>query len=281
MLRLRGLKLERGTMIHRLFKSAPILLAAPLLTIVLAFGPEALATDPPFAICRNQEYALCAQADCFVYNQVAYCKCDVRHGDSISLQLSYSSPTGDKDVCDVNQQGKRNRYMVSTFSLPTEAEKGGSVAAYTCPGTDDAGSGVPAPVAYGQCDGAICFDSSRGRRFPGFDARLRPREIMCSCPVSTDATPGSSDSLGYQIFGPYHPSAAPGSRCDATACSACSVTNPTANGAAIKVGAPSGSGDFLALRLDGPPLPALNQCLCTCTTTQSGTSCTVGEDTTP
>jgi hypothetical protein len=277
-------KLARGIMIHWMFKAAPILLAAQFLTAGSAFASgadKALAPDPPFAICRDQQYALCAQADCFVFNQVAYCKCDVRRGDSISLQLSYSSPVGDRNVCDVNRQGKRNGYMVSTFSLPSEAMKGGTLAAYTCPGTDDSGSGVPAPVAYGQCDGAMCFKSSRGQRFPGFDGKLRDREIMCSCPVSTEATPGSVDPLGYQIFGPYHPSSAPGSRCDPNACAACSVTNPVANGATIPVGAPSGTGTFLALRLDGPPAPTLNECLCSCSTTQSGTSCTVAEDTTP
>jgi hypothetical protein len=269
-------------MIRGLFKVAAILAAVQLFTVISAFGFDLdAAVDPPFAICRHQRYALCASASCFVYNQVAYCKCDVRVGDSISLQLGYASPTGDKNVCDVNAQGRRNGYMISTFSLPPDAKKGGPAAAYTCPGTDDAGSGVVAPVAYAQCDGGFCFDSSRGQRFPGFDRPLRDREIMCSCPISTDATPGSSDPLGWQIFGPYHPSAPPGSRCDASACAACSVPNPTANGAAIKVGAPSGAGTFLALRLNGPPVPKLNECLCSCTTTSSGTTCTASEDTTP
>jgi hypothetical protein len=274
--------LARGIMIRWVFKAAPILAAVQLLTAVSAFGADALSLDPapPFAICRNQRYALCAAASCFVYNQVAYCKCDVLRGDSISLQLSYSSPMGDRNVCDVNQQGRRNGYMVSTFSLPPDVKKGGPAAVYTCPGTDDAGTGVPAPVAYGQCDGAMCFTSSRGTRFPGFAARLSNREIMCSCPVSTGATPGSSDPLGYQIFGPYHPKAPAGSRCDASACEACSVANPTANGASLKVGAPTGSGSFLTLRLDGS-VPDLNECLCTCTTTSNVTTCTVGQDNTP
>ena len=269
-------------MIRWIFKAAPILVAIQLIGIAAAFGAEPLPLDdptPPFAICRNQRYALCAEASCFVYDGVAYCKCDVKNGDSISLQLSYSSPTGDRNVCDVNQQGRRNGYMVSTFSVPPDAKKGGPVAAYTCPGTDDAGSGVVAPVAYGQCDGGLCFQSSRGTRFPGFDARLRNREIMCSCPVSTEATAGSTDALGYQIFGAYHPSAPLGSRCDASACSACAVSNPTANGAILPVGSPAGSGAFLATRLDGPPPPAFNDCLCQCTKDQSGvTSCTTVQD---
>ena len=40
---------------------------------------------PSFKICKNQTYALCASARCNVYDGVAYCQCDVKHGDSISL----------------------------------------------------------------------------------------------------------------------------------------------------------------------------------------------------
>jgi hypothetical protein len=269
-------------MIRRLGKTAPVLLVAvQLLVVAAAFGASAAPDAPsPFVICDKHRYALCATASCFVYDGVASCKCDVLHGDSISLQLSYSSATGNKDVCDVNQEGDGNGFMVSTFSLPTGVEKGGTSAVYTCPGTDNAGSGVVAPVAYGQCDGGVCWTSSRGQRFPGFDKKLTGKEIMCSCPVSTTSTAGSSDSLGYQIFGPYHPSAPVGSRCDANACAACSVSNPTANGATIPVGAPTGTAEFLTQQLDGS-VPPLNQCLCSCTTTQSGTTCTVGQDQTP
>ena len=52
-----------------------------------------------FKVCKNQTYALCAAARCNVYDGVAYCQCDVKHGDSISLPF----PMGkDKDVCSVN-----------------------------------------------------------------------------------------------------------------------------------------------------------------------------------
>src|SRR5213593_4323182 len=87
--------------------------------------------EPPFVICENQRYALCAAASCFVYNGVAYCQCDVLKGDSISLQ--------------------------------PDAVKGGSGAVYTCPGMANAGSGMPAPVAYGQCDGGLCFTSTTNK----------------------------------------------------------------------------------------------------------------------
>ena len=48
---------------------------------------------------------------------VAYCQCDVKHGDSISLPF----PTGKgEDVCSINAAGANNKYMVSTYSLPEQ-----------------------------------------------------------------------------------------------------------------------------------------------------------------
>jgi hypothetical protein len=283
--------MSSSTEVARPSVTRTLLQAAAIIAVFQLFAPiSAIAQtsdsspnpDPPFAICRNQNYALCAEASCFVYDGLAYCKCDSLKGDSISLQLSFSSPSGTRNVCDVNRQGVANGYKLSTFSFPNDVRKGGPAAVYTCPGPSDAGNGVVAPVAYGQCDGGLCFKSSVGQRFPGFPGQLSANEIICSCPISTDATPGSSDSLGYQIFGTYHPNATPGSRCDASACAACSVPNPTANGAALVVGAPTGSASFLALRLDGPPVPDINQCLCTCTQAQDfSITCSVGSDTTP
>jgi len=203
------------------------IVAVQLLTAVsaVAFHEDPpLNPEPPFVICQDQRYALCA-ASCFVYNGVAYCQCDVLKGDSISLQLDFSTGTGDENVCDVNAQGKTNGFMVSTFSLPADVVKGGSAAVYTCPGTDNEGSGIPAPVAYGQCDGGICFTSTTNKTFPGFDGKLH-KEIICSCPISTEATKGSSNALGYQVFGPYHPQARVGKRCDASGCAACRIPRP-------------------------------------------------------
>ena len=69
----------------------------------------------PFKVCKNQTYALCAAARCNVYDGVAYCQCDVKQGDSISLPF----PMGkDEDVCSVNAAGADNKYMISTYSLP-------------------------------------------------------------------------------------------------------------------------------------------------------------------
>jgi hypothetical protein len=171
--------------------------------------------------------------------------------------------------------------MVSTFSFPDNVKKGGPAAVYTRPGSANKGTGVKAPVAYGQCDGGICFTSSEGQRFPGFTDRLGKDQIICSCPISTDTTVGSSDAFGYQVFGTYHPDAPIGSRCDPSACNASSVSKPTANGATLPVGAPTGTAKFLTLKLDGS-VPDINECLCNCTQAADGTtSCTVGQDTTP
>jgi hypothetical protein len=263
-----------------------ILVAIQASTAISAFAfhnDPPLDPSTPFVVCENQQYALCAEAACFIYNGVAYCKCDVEKGNSISLQLSYSSSSGEQNVCDANQQGKTNGYMISTYSLPDEARKGGNAAVYTCPGSADAGSGVVAPVAYAQCDGGFCFKSTRNQKFPGFDGRLQKGEIICSCPISTDATPGSSNVFGYQVFGSYNPQAAPGNRCDANACNACSVPNPTANGSTLHVGAPTGGGKFLTLKLYGPPIPDINECLCTCQASgpNGAIVCTAASDETP
>ena len=253
--------------------AAPLFAVAPVVALP---GDPLLDTEPPFVVCENQRYALCASASCFVYNGVAYCRCDVMRGDSISLQLEFSTPAGEKNVCDLNALGRTQGFMVSTYSLPADAVKGGRAAAYTCPGTDNQGSGVPAPVGYGQCDGGLCFISKGHQPAPAV-AGPSSREIVCSCPISTAATPGSSNALGYQVFGPYHPEAPPGQRCDASACAACGVSNPTANGSIIPVGAPTGAGEFLTERLTGS-VPTLNECLCEC---PANGPCTLREDITP
>ena len=119
----------------------------------------------------NQTYALCAVASCFVFNDVAYCKCDVKFGDSISLPFEYDDG---QDVCTVNAEGAANGYMVSTFSVPDSILKpNGDQAMYTCPPVSDG--------AYAQCDGGICFTSSEGQSFPGFDEPLA--KIRSSAPA--------------------------------------------------------------------------------------------------
>ena len=85
-----------------------------------------------FKVCKDQTYALCAAARCNVFDGVAYCQCDVKHGDSISLPF----PMGkDEDVCSINAAGAANKYMVSTYSLPKRSSRRTATQAiYTCPG---------------------------------------------------------------------------------------------------------------------------------------------------
>jgi hypothetical protein len=199
------------------------------------------ATSPKFfKVCKDQTYALCAVARCFVFNDVAYCGCDVKSGDSISLPFQFD---GGKDVCTVNAEGSDNGYMVSTFSVPASVvAPDGDQALYTCPaGTSDG--------AYAQCDGGICFTSTEGQSFPGFDKPLAKDQIVCSCPITVAKT---TATVGYQIAGPYP--------CQESFFQNCkSETANTKTGSTIYVGAPTGSARFLARRLNGS-VPPLQEC---------------------
>lgn len=142
-------------------------------------------------ICQNQTYALCAGSRCFVYNNVAYCTCDVLNGNSISAPLTYDN----SNVCIVNAEGVNNGYMVSTFSLPPDLSDSivapsGNQALYTCPRTSSA--------AYAKCDGGICFTSTMGKSFPGSKTPLGNNQIVCSCPIKR-----ANPIQGLQIYGPY------------------------------------------------------------------------------
>ncbi|UZR30614.1 hypothetical protein [Methylococcus mesophilus] len=234
--------------------------------------------EPPINICKNQTYALCASAECFVYDNVAYCKCDIKFGDSISSSASYTALSGEEvNGCDINRQGRFNGYMLSTYSLPPEVRKGGSQAMYTCPGSANTQGGIEAPVAYAQADGAFCFTSTKGQRFPGFERRLKKGEIICSSQISNASTPGSTSSLGYQVSGPYSPYAPVGRRCDDSGCAKCSVPSPTANGSSIPVGVAAGAPDIANVVLYGKP-QAVNSCECKCIEGADGSiSCTATE----
>ena len=42
------------------------------------------ASGSVFKILHNQTYALCAVSHCFVFGEVAYCKCDVKFGRALA-----------------------------------------------------------------------------------------------------------------------------------------------------------------------------------------------------
>jgi hypothetical protein len=195
-----------------------------------------------FKILDNQTYALCAVASCFVFNEVAYCKCDVLTGDSISLALEYDQ---NKDVCTVNEEGVKNGYMVSTFSVPPSVlPPNGNMAGYICPGATSTKPGSDG--AYAQCDGGICFKSTQKQSFPGFDEPLAKDEIICSCPI-TEQSP--TDPVGYQIAGPFP--------CQPSFFENCSsAVDNNKNGSTLFVGAPTGVPDLLAFLLNGSVPPS-------------------------
>jgi hypothetical protein len=206
-------------------------------------GPEGSAVAASrgvFKICHDQTYALCATASCFVFNGLAYCTCDVKRGDSISLPFNYGNG---KDVCSVNAAGAGNGYVVSTFSLPRSVvAPRGDTALYTCPGASSSG-------AYAQCDGGVCFRSTQGQNFPGSGRAIRPDQIICSCPITVAQPPAA---VGYQIAGPY-----PCQRSFFRNCGS-NVAN-TRTGSTVYVGAPTGTARLLTRLLDGS-VPPLNRC---------------------
>ena len=108
-----------------------------------------------FKICKDQTYALCPVASCLVFKGIAYCKCEIESGDSISLPFRFGKG---QDVCTVNAQGAANGYMVSTLSLAEEVTAPtGDMAIYTCPARRSDG-------AYAQCDGASASRAPRAGR---------------------------------------------------------------------------------------------------------------------
>ena len=194
-----------------------------------------LAQNTP-VICRDQTYALCAGASCFVFNDVAYCTCDVKKGNSISSPFKYDSG----NVCSVNAEGANNGFMVSTFSLPPSlVAPSGSQALYVCPRTSRA--------AYAKCDGGICFTSTTGNSFPGSNTQLGNNQIVCSCPVER-----ANPIQGLEIIGPYPCQESFFRYCDAT-------TANSDNGSTLYDGTSIGSTATGTLLLDGS-VPPLNTC---------------------
>ncbi len=193
------------------------------------------------SVCHNQIYALCAAASCFVFNDVAYCTCDIKKGTSISESYEFGSH---QNVCTVNAQGPLNGYMVSLYSLPTSVlAPDGNQAVYTCPGETASG-------AYAQCDGAFCYTSSAAQRFPpGSHEQLRPDQIVCTCPITVSSPPATS---GYQIIGPY-----PCKKSFFKYCNSKVASTDTA--AKIYSGAPTGAAAALTTALYGS-VPPFNTC---------------------
>ncbi|WP_068316262.1 hypothetical protein [Polycladidibacter hongkongensis] len=206
-------------------------------------------------------FALCATAECWTLDNVAYCKCDVKNEQSISLPFHFKANGDDQDICDLLEAGLDNGFTVSTYATPRQLEAdydpakesmGPPLAIYTCRNNDTAPAGYSA-----QCDGGLCFTSTQGKTFPGLGS-IGANEIVCSCP----AIP--SPKTGFQIAGPWI--CAPGDKnvngqcCDKVFHDKfCQVQSISRTGTKIYVGAPPGVGTILSKLLDGKA-PTLNHC---------------------
>ena len=109
-------------------------LCALVVATTAGFSPVVASEIPPsdtfgpVTILKDQNYALCALALAFVFDGVAYAKCKINYGESVSFTLSYppvTLPAQPNDVVDkggdvetVNRTGKKqNSYMVSTLGV--------------------------------------------------------------------------------------------------------------------------------------------------------------------
>lgn len=188
----------------------------------------------------NQRYALCAGAETVNFDEVTYAKCKLMRGNSLSAGLQYPEPANPTfnavprsgNIATVNQgPPARKGYVVSTYSPPAGAiAPRKELALYTC---DSGGS-------YAQCDGGLCFTSTRGKTSPLW-GKVGPQEVICSCPVVTTDT-------SFQVFGP--------GQCPTTqaAYDAVCAKNATAknNGAILYIGSPTGGPEAFAACLSQP-----------------------------
>jgi len=223
----------------------------------LVLGTEVWNGRPTiFKICPEpgsgpQEYALCAAAQCFTLDNIAYCKCEQKVGRSISLPFFYTEdehpgPGSVMDVCDLMAVSAQGNFAVSTYSLPPQLLKSYNgpdpLAIYTCPG----GANLSA-----QCDGGLCAKGSAGTTWP-FLGAIGHDEIVCSCPIAV------APQLGFQFIGPAD--------CDRDFFDQyCGVRGSgqgqttVATGTRLAVGAVTGSGTILTKLLTGS-VPPINRC---------------------
>lgn len=201
---------------------------------------------------QPQAYALCASAQCFTINNVAYCKCIQKVGSSISLPFFFTNNQPPApgpiagDVCDLMDVSDKGDFLVSTFSPPPQLQQSykgpDALAIYTCPNPGNLSA---------QCDGGLCFKGTSGTDWPYLGA-IREDEIVCSCPIA------ASPKLGFQFIGPAD--------CDRGFFEQyCGIKGGGSEGTSVStgtqlaVGAVTGSGTILTKLLQGN-VPPTNRC---------------------
>jgi hypothetical protein len=237
-----------------------------IILCILLFGTIPTNTQA-FAICPEKAgepdtFALCAAAQCWTLDNVAYCKCEVLNQSSISLPYPYREDSERRNVCDLLLEGETNGFTVSTYATPRQILtdyrpkhelRGPPMALYTCnPSTFSR-----ATNAYSaQCDGGVCFKATQGQFFPGL-GQLTKDEIICSCPPERNTS-------SFQIAGPWR--CKPGTRGNTAECCDrsfyqryCGVQNISRTGTSLAVGSPAGIPVLLSTLLDGQA-PKLNRC---------------------
>jgi len=233
----------------------PAKVVSGLAALFLVFAPppansQQVVTCPDlpghWVILKNQPYALCAGAEAVNFNEITYANCARLKGNSISLQQNFPSAPGNDDnpgdISTVNEGAPNpGGYMVSTYSAPAGAvDPNGNLAVYEC---ERGGS-------YAQCDGGLCFTSTKGGN-PPLWGPVSSSQIVCSCPIRTSAIP-------FEVMGPK-PCPTTAAQFDAICGSNVSQAN---NGATIFIGdlLPGGYAKSAACLVGQPQPVKLNTC---------------------
>jgi len=193
-----------------------------------------------FKVCKDQTYALCAAARCNVYDGVAYCQCEEKHGDSISLPFPMGKGV---DLCAVNASGVNNKYMVSTYSLPQQIASPQGGAGFTLARAESPAALMPSATA--------AFASAAPRRRRSRASTSPCRKDRSSVPARSP-TPAPGARRAIRSSGPI--------RATSPSSSIARATSPTATRGRRSMSAPNWHGcgsDRPAHRQAAPPF---NEC---------------------
>jgi hypothetical protein len=194
--------------------------------------PELAAGAPRFfKICRGRTGALCAVASCYGFDQVADCKCEVKHGDSISLPVkasATSTPPGPPMATWSARSACRTRsWRAAAWRfIPARAA---NPMAPTRNATGVCASPAPQPLP----------------PFPASTSRCRPAGSSAPARSRPPAQTARASDTRSRVHTPARPTTS---------------GTPEARSRTPGPGPRSRSARTLALLLNGPPVPPLNRC---------------------